>query len=119
YAVFAIGCLLMPPLIRWIEFRSQIKFISFVGGFGYTFYLYVNTTTPSEDPGAASWVIYLIGATMVGLGAPLVWIPTLEMVSRSASENLGKPKAQQCIGEDADDAADRLLQNTICEGTNI
>ncbi|KAF4658865.1 hypothetical protein FOL47_007802, partial [Perkinsus chesapeaki] len=46
--------------------------------------LYVNTTTPSEDPGAASWVIYLIGSTMVGLGAPLVWIPTLEMVGRSA-----------------------------------
>ncbi|KAF4679785.1 hypothetical protein FOZ60_014540 [Perkinsus olseni] len=84
YAIFAFGCLLMPPLIRWMELRSQIKFIAFLGGFGYTFYLYVNTTTPSENPGAASWVIYLIGSTMVGLGAPLVWIPTLEMVSRSA-----------------------------------
>ncbi|KAF4731113.1 hypothetical protein FOZ62_010908 [Perkinsus olseni] len=84
YAIFAFGCLLMPPLLRWTELRSQIKFIAFLGGFGYTFYLYVNTTTPSENPGAASWVIYLIGSTMVGLGAPLVWIPTLEMVSRSA-----------------------------------
>ena len=85
HLTFAFACVSMiPPMVNFTEGQHMgVNIIACLGSLTYAVWIFLNNSTPSDEVDA-SWIPYLGGSVLLGIGAPMVWVITLEIVGRCA-----------------------------------
>ena len=85
YLTFAFACVAMiPPMVKFTEGQyMSVNIIACLGGLTYAVWIFLNNSTPSDEVDG-SWIPYLGGSVLLGIGAPMIWVISLEIIGRCA-----------------------------------